>query len=45
MTITFKDKAEDIKDKLLWLMIENYKERISHKAMESVSDRGDSKTG
>lgn len=45
VTITFKENAEDIKDKVLWLMLENYKERISQKAMESVSERGDSKAG
>ena len=34
VTITFKEKAEDVKDAVLWLMLENYKERISEKAAE-----------
>ena len=34
---TFKDKAEDIKDKVLWLMLENYRARIEQKALESVA--------
>ena len=37
MTITFKEKAEDIKEKVLWLMLENYKSRIEQKALEAVS--------
>ena len=38
MTITFKEKAEDIKEKVLWLMLENYKERISKKAIEMAAE-------
>ena len=37
VTLTFKDKAEDIKDKVLWLMLENYRARIEQKALESVA--------
>lgn len=33
----FKESAEDIKEKVLWLMLENYKDRILHKALEDVS--------
>jgi len=32
VTITFKENAGDVKDNVLWLMLENYKERISEKA-------------
>ncbi len=37
MTITFKEEAEDIKDKVLWLLLENYKSRIEQKALEAVA--------
>ena len=37
MTITFKENAEDIKEKVLWLMLENYKSRIEQKALVAVS--------
>ena len=37
VTITFKENAEDIKEKVLWLMLENYKSRIEQKALEAVS--------
>ena len=39
VTITFKEKAEDVKDDVLWLMLENYKERISEKAAELENNR------
>ena len=39
VTITFKEKAEDVKDDALWLMLENYKERISEKAAELENNR------
>lgn len=45
VTITFKEIAEDIKDKVLWFMLENYKERISQKAVESVYNGEDNKAG
>lgn len=38
MTITFKEKAEDIKEKVLWLMLENYKDRISQKAIKLAAE-------
>lgn len=37
VTLVFKESAEDIKEKVLWLMLENYKDRILHKALEDVS--------
>ena len=37
MTITFKEEAVDIKDKVLWLMLENYKARIEQKALEAAA--------
>ncbi len=37
MTISFKEEAVDIKDKVLWLMLENYKARIEQKALEAVT--------
>ena len=37
VTLTFKDKAEDIKDTVLWLLLENYRARIEQKALESVA--------
>jgi hypothetical protein len=37
VTITFKEEAEDIKDKVLWLMLENYKARIEQKALEAIA--------
>ena len=39
ITISFKENAEDIKDKILWLLLENYKERISEKAAELENNR------
>ena len=47
MTLTFKEEAEDIKDKVLWLMLENYKARIEQKALEAVAadDTEDKKVG
>ncbi|SDA32780.1 hypothetical protein SAMN02910447_03581 [Ruminococcus sp. YE71] len=44
MTLTFKETAEDIKEQLLWLMLENYKERIAQKALE-LNNEGEKKTG
>lgn len=37
VTITFKETAEDIKDQVLWMMMENYKERISKEAIDKSS--------
>ena len=37
VTITFKEEAEDIKDKVLWLLLENYKSRIEQKALDAVA--------
>ena len=37
VTITFKEEAEDINDKVLWLLLENYKSRIEQKALEAVA--------
>ena len=37
VTLTFKETAEDIKEQVLWLMLENYKERIAQKALEDSS--------
>ena len=42
MTVSFKEKSDDIKDRVLWLMMENYKDRISHKALE-ISAAGEPK--
>ncbi len=42
MTLTFKETAEDIKEQVLWLMLENYKERIAQKALGD-STAGESK--
>ena len=39
VTITFKENAGDVKDNVLWLMLENYKERISEKAAELENNR------
>ena len=44
MTLTFKETAEDIKEQVLWLMVENYKERIAQKALE-LNNEGEKKTG
>ena len=44
VTLTFKEAAEDIKEHVLWLMLENYKERIARKALES-NNKGDKKAG
>lgn len=44
MTLTFKETAEDIKEQVLWLMLENYKERIAQKALE-LNNEGEKKTG
>ena len=43
VTITFKESAEDIKDSVLWLMLENYKDRIIQNAKTEAGE--EKKTG
>jgi hypothetical protein len=45
LTITFKENAENVKEKVLWLMLENYKERIMQKASQAVPDGEGRKAG
>ena len=45
VTITFKENAEDIKDKILWLLLENYKEHLSQKMSAVVSGNEDKRVG
>ena len=45
VTITFKEKAEDVKDDVLWLMLENYKEHLSQKMSVVVSGNEDKRVG
>ena len=45
VTISFKENAEDIKDKILWLMLENYKEHLSQKMSVVVSGNEDKRVG
>lgn len=44
MTIVFKENARDIKDDVLWLMLENYKERIMNNNLINTCEE-DKKTG
>ena len=45
ITISFKENAEDIKDKILWLLLENYKEHLSQKMSVVVSGNEDKRVG
>ena len=36
VTITFKEKSEETKDKALWLILESFKERIDKQLKMSV---------
>ena len=45
VTISFKENAEDIKDKILWLLLENYKEHLSQKMSVVVSGNEDKRVG
>ena len=36
VTITFKEKSEDTKDKALWLILESFKERMDKQLKVSV---------
>ena len=44
VTITFKESADNVKDKVLWLLMENYRERLAENkqddAPQGVSDDG-----
>ena len=44
VTIVFKENARDIKDDVLWLMLENYKERIMNNTLINICEE-DKKTG
>ena len=41
VTITFKENARDIKDNVLWLIMESYRERLTQKLPEGENTKAD----